>query len=495
MSVGSDSSNPKSYELDVLTIVNNEGDGFDIRNIMLECNIYESINRNFLLGELVLGDSVSFLENSKLFGQESLRIKFSQPSGMNDETHIDDSIDQLFRIYKIEAVQRVDGGTQIFKVLFCSPEMLSSKRIRISQAFRGSMTDIAARVARDHLDISDMLGLAAFERLVKMMHRPYWEVREKSQGDNYHVVIPNWTVGYTINWLCKQAQGIDENSGLQDSFFWYQTANGGYRIQSLASMMEINYAGGRPFEYKQANAMDGSDGPYDKTDVQASGVGRRILAFEVDTHADVLKAVIEGLFASKQTTIDNTYKFFTEKTYNFLEKHFSGGSSIEEHPFIRTQPEVLHIGSAAQEGVDVRIEGSRTEDKAITDYPNAHQILASDSSFVMDAEDKIHQANHFTHLGSSQLRTAAKQLLDYYTINVAISARTDISVGQLINLDIPLPDMSGEAEIPKFYNGKHLITEIMWNLTPRECNVSLKCIKDSVINNIETTEINYGGIE
>ena len=40
MSVGSDSSNPKSYELDVLTIVNNEGDGFDIRNIMLECNIY-----------------------------------------------------------------------------------------------------------------------------------------------------------------------------------------------------------------------------------------------------------------------------------------------------------------------------------------------------------------------------------------------------------------------------------------------------------------------
>ena len=92
-----DSSNPKSYELEILTVVNNEGDGFDIRNIMLECNIYESINRNFLLGELILADSISFLENSKLFGQESLRIKFLQSSGVNDETHIDDTIDQVFR--------------------------------------------------------------------------------------------------------------------------------------------------------------------------------------------------------------------------------------------------------------------------------------------------------------------------------------------------------------------------------------------------------------
>ena len=95
-------------------------------------------------------------------------------------------------------------------------------------------------------------------------------------------------------------------------------------------------------------------------------------------------------------------------------------------------------------------------------------------------------------MGALQFRNAAIQLLDYYTVNVAISARTDISVGKLINLDVPLADMSGEAVDPKFYNGKHLITEIMWNLTPTECTVNLKCIKDSVINNIETTEMNYG---
>ena len=97
-----DSSTPKSIELEVLTIVNNEGDGFDIRNAMMECNIYESIERNFLLGECIIADSIALLENAKLFGQETIRIKFKQAAGINDETHIDDTIDQVFRIYKKE---------------------------------------------------------------------------------------------------------------------------------------------------------------------------------------------------------------------------------------------------------------------------------------------------------------------------------------------------------------------------------------------------------
>ena len=52
MAAGMDwAGNPLSYELEVLTLVNNEGEGFDIREMMLECNIYEAITSNFLMGE------------------------------------------------------------------------------------------------------------------------------------------------------------------------------------------------------------------------------------------------------------------------------------------------------------------------------------------------------------------------------------------------------------------------------------------------------------
>ena len=48
----------------------------------------------------------------------------------------------------------------------------------------------------------------------------------------------------------------------------------------------------------------------------------------------------------------------------------------------------------------------------------------------------------------------------------------------------------GEAKDsgPYFHgNGKHLITEIMWELSLDKCRVNVKCIKDSLINQIETT--------
>ena len=483
MAVGVDSSNPRSYELEVLTIVNNEGDGFDVRDIMVECNIYESIHRNFLMGELIISDAIGFLENAKLFGQESLRIRFKQPSGIQDETHEADIIDQLFRIYKIQGVTRVDETTQLYQLNFCSPEFIQAKRIRISQAFRGSMTDIAALLAEDHLGIVNEVKDTKLE--------PYFEMRDKSQNENYHVVIPNWTVNYTINWLCAQAQGIDSKSGLQDSFFWYQAANGSYRIQSLTSMMKINYAGGRPFVYTQPGSSgDDPHVPSDSTDPEKLGMGRRILEYKVSRYANVLQGITNGLFGSKQFTIDNTYKFYQEKSYNFLEKFYGTSSAIEKFPFVRTAPEILHIGTAAEKG-DVGIIGSQ-EGKAIGSYPNAYTILTSDSSFVNDTENLINQANHKAHLGARQYRAATEQLLQYHTINLVLSARTDISVGQLINLDIPLP-RPGEARVdPKFYAGKHLITDIKWGLQPAGCTLNIKCMKDSVINQIETTKIEYG---
>ena len=62
--VGTDKS--FNYDLEVLTLVNNEGAGFDIRGIFLECNIYENIKNNFLTGKLAIADATGFLENAKI---------------------------------------------------------------------------------------------------------------------------------------------------------------------------------------------------------------------------------------------------------------------------------------------------------------------------------------------------------------------------------------------------------------------------------------------
>ena len=75
-------------------------------------------------------------------------------------------------------------------------------------------------------------------------------------------------------------------------------------------------------------------------------------------------------------------------------------------------------------------------------------------------------------------------------MNLTLPVRTDITSGQLINVQLP-PARPGEAETPEplFHSGMHLITDIMWELTTAECQVHIKCIKDSHINQIETTSV------
>ena len=320
----------------------------------------------------------------------------------------------------------------------------------------------------------------------------HFEIREKSSGDNFHVVVPNYTLSYSINYLCRQAQGTDAESGLQDSFFFFQTANGNFRLQSLDSMLKIKYAGNRPFAYTETREDNPKDIPADKTDEGLVGIGRKILSYNIGTSADVLKGITQGLFASKQTTIDTTFKYFSERSYNFLEKFYAGkDSAIDIYPFVRTAPESIYKGGSAGEGQDVPILGAKTLD-SIGSYTDANILLKSDTQFVHNEENKIVQVGYDAAQGSDQFRQAAKQLLEYHTVSAVLSARTDISVGQIINLQIPVSSQGEDNIDPFFYNGDHLITEIMWKLTPSDCETHIKCIKDSVINHIETTQVEYG---
>ena len=67
--------------------------------------------------------------------------------------------------------------------------------------------------------------------------------------------------------------------------------------------------------------------------------------------------------------------------------------------------------------------------------------------------------------------------------------------GTLINLSIPSV-RPGEGEVePKFDGGQHLITDIKWTMTKDELTTNLTVIKDSLFNNIETVEIEYGESE
>tara|TARA_Y100001963_G_scaffold57872_1_gene80995 strand:+ start:4954 stop:6444 length:1491 start_codon:yes stop_codon:yes gene_type:complete len=477
-----DSSKPFSYDLEVCTLVNNEGEGFDLRKVFGGIKIHESITQNFLLGEIGIVDSTGLLENARIFGQETLRIRFKSPFGLEDEMDDEDVIDQIFRIYNVGQVQRVGQNTLIYNLKFCSPELLQAKRIRVSQALRGSLTNMAAQLAEDHL------GIKVENKNKKLT--PYFEVREKSSEENFQIVIPNWSVNYAMNYLIGEAQGTKKGSGLQDCFFFYQTANAGFRIQSLDSMMKVDYLNGDPFVYTPADQGDPQKIPWDNVEPGRMGMGRRILSYQILSTAKVLEATVNGFFGSKQITVDNTFQYHHDRSYSYLDKFYEGkGQAMNDHPLVRTTDETMYIGeSADQEETGDLVSGSYAEYKNISSYGDANVLLLSDRHYVNDEKNKINQPSHNAHEGQEQYRQALDQLLKYYKIQILLPVRTDISVGNLINLEIdavrPGEESHSEAY---FHTGKHLITDIMWELTLDECKTHITVIKDSLINQIETT--------
>ena len=50
-----------NYNLEVLTLVNNEGEGFDIRRIFVGLKLHESITQNFLVGEVSILDATGMI--------------------------------------------------------------------------------------------------------------------------------------------------------------------------------------------------------------------------------------------------------------------------------------------------------------------------------------------------------------------------------------------------------------------------------------------------
>jgi hypothetical protein len=466
------------------------------------------------MGEIAISDAIGLLENAKIFGQETLRIRFAMPTGRQPAGPDRDLIDQVFRIYKVSGIHRIGQNTTVYKLSFCAPELIHAKRIRISQAYEDSLSKIATKIAEDHLGIeatpkqSEVAELG--DNLPKL--RPFFENIIGSPGENYHIVIPNWTVNYAINWLCQQAQGEDKTTGFQDSFFFFQTARGGYRVQSLFDMKEIEYLDKNVFHYAPAAAAGtvdsqkgkGSKGKQPAWNESETGIGagRRILDYTVGKTANVLEGTMEGLFAQRQITINNTGKYQTISDFNFLEKFYSEKQENDGYPLVRQMPEELSYGDAAltvdEDSTDdpiptIPYTNTKIQGKTISDYPEAHTTLTSDSHFVNDEKDNIFSANHNTHLGSEQLRTAVRQLLNYYTMNALISCRTDISCGEKITLMIP-PTKGQTDKNPddgKFHSGDYLITEIKWGLTSQECRTNIKVVKDSYLNQIETASAEF----
>ena len=90
--------NPSAYRLINVVISNNEGQQYDVTDLVDSFEISESIYDIFLQGSITLADNVNIFNRIMFTGQEYIRIHFCGMVGNDEEEEELDHINQVFRV-------------------------------------------------------------------------------------------------------------------------------------------------------------------------------------------------------------------------------------------------------------------------------------------------------------------------------------------------------------------------------------------------------------
>ena len=142
---------PGSYRLISITISNNEGNQYDVTNLLEGFRITESIYDMFLTGNIVLVDNQNIFNRIGFTGQEYIRIHIGGIQGGEEIVPEDQQINQVFRIFNVKShIREIENPkNQVYSLEFCSPLLYLSRTQRISQCYRGKTGTILNKICEE----------------------------------------------------------------------------------------------------------------------------------------------------------------------------------------------------------------------------------------------------------------------------------------------------------------------------------------------------------
>jgi hypothetical protein len=113
--------------------------GVDIKHMVQEFNIFESMFSGAITGSMVLADTTNLIGTLPIQGTERLSFKLSTPG----QPTIDctDESGHPMHIYKLTDKQQAKDGMQVYVLHFCSREFLRNLRTRLVRHIVADLTD------------------------------------------------------------------------------------------------------------------------------------------------------------------------------------------------------------------------------------------------------------------------------------------------------------------------------------------------------------------
>jgi len=413
------------FKIRDLTLITKIGN-IDIRNIMLELNIYDSIFMPCMKGDIVIQDAIGLANKLRLDGSEFLTIEIAK----DDETS-GTLFKRTFHIYKLTNRKNSNQTAENYILHFISEEMIFSMQQKINQSFTSIYSDVAVKILTNYLNVSNS-KIANIEPTTGL----------------HAIVMPLLSPIDSMLFLTKKS--INQE-GLPNYFFFENKA--GYNFISLSKMIAQNIITVINFEAKNIRESLSDD-----------FLGARDV--EIIRQFNLLDNIQNGVYAGKFIGIDpltrqaNISKIDYLKTYGRTNKHlnkfpnFTGGknrknldaaqmfdSKISLYPFSSTRPRTSYI---------------KTND------PKTGTIIDDTQAYIFQ------RAPIITNL----LQT---------TIHINVPGNFGLSSGYTVNLKMPSRAIKTDEKnsLDNTLNGKYLITATHQMIKPDGHQTIVEVVTDS----------------
>lgn len=251
------------FDIVSITIVSPSAGIVDIRDIKFvveELNIYQSVFSSTMSGDITVKDSNNLITELALNGNEFLYIKF-----VKDNDY--DAFEKAFRIVKLSEVRLKNLSTLRYKINFCSEEMVLNQQLRISKSYKGFYdSQIVADILINKLSVPA-------ERITF----------EQTLIPHDEFIIPNLRPFEAIQMLTS----FTLNATLTSGFLFFETQSG-FRFQSLESLITADPY--KTLSLRPQNILD-------ETDQKLQNVNY-ISDFEIPKLFDVLDTMSNGGYSS-----------------------------------------------------------------------------------------------------------------------------------------------------------------------------------------------------
>ena len=358
-----------------------------------------------LISGYISGDVPAGSKYKTIVGQELLSLKFRN-LGSNYPV---DFTKHPLQIHKIENLQEKESATDAKSVLtytyrlhFCSPELFTNDRVRVSQAYEDTYSNIVKDILINHLKTRK-----------KFIIQPTNGVHK--------IVIPNMHPLDAINMIMKECKTVDN----MPNYNFYETTNG-YRFRSLT---------GNPSDKTSDYQLPITFGPTIQDSGNYQKDMRTAIAYSFIKLGDTLTNIKTGMFGSATLKYDafNKVIFRDEVGYHDnlpVNKKDSTYKHFLTEGIVYDATSDANIGTVS-EFPDGRLFVTSTNTRKRHDEVDADGKITTGSIVVANSEQKmlrLMQKNHDEYMkmgltlnGMSGLQVGDKLKLDTMTIGAAFT--------------------------------------------------------------------------